>query len=280
MEYIQFSLTVNEGKWLIAHGISQMPEVQRAMEHGKVVFKAGTTVSCVSQLLTGIPLRICGRISTRGTVSSRTNGSAAHLMLYTGGQSRSLDEEGEDALLELGPDDVMITGANLLDCQGNAAMLGGSPAGNFCGKAVSAMTCEGFSVIVAAGLEKLTPTPVRDSMLHARRQGVDRSMGMSCGLFPVFGRVITELEAVRLIADVEICLIGRGGIEGAEGGCVFQAWGEPEELHKLEDVLRRCRNQPLGGDAESLVECQFPCSGCGPHRSCCYKAAYLAEKRK
>ena len=54
MEYIQFSLTVNEGKWLIAHGISQMPEVQRAMEHGKVVFKAGTTVSCVSQLLTGI----------------------------------------------------------------------------------------------------------------------------------------------------------------------------------------------------------------------------------
>ena len=51
MPVIQFALTVNEGKWLIAHAIARMPQVRKAMEEGRVVFKAGTTVSCVSQLM-------------------------------------------------------------------------------------------------------------------------------------------------------------------------------------------------------------------------------------
>lgn len=280
MECIQFSLTVNEGKWLIARGIARMPEVRQAMDQGKIVFKAGTTVSCVSQLLVGRPLRICGRISTRGTVSSRDSSDVPHTLLYERGQFRSLDGEVDQALAELGPGDVMITGANLIDTRGNAAMLAGSPGGNDCGRAVSAMTCEGFRVIVAAGLEKLIPGTVRDSILHAQRKGIVRSRGMACGLFPIFGQLVTELEAIRLIADVEVDLIGRGGVDGAEGGCVFQVCGKPAEIKNLEDVLEQCRAQPTGGEPESLVECSYPCSSCGRHLSCCYKAAWMQQHRK
>jgi len=273
MEYIQFTLTVTEGKWLIAHAIAQMPQVRQAMADGKVVFKAGTTVSCVSQLLLDTPLRICGRVTPRGTVSSREKGPAAHCLLYDHGRLENLDDRIEEALLQLGPEDVLITGANLIDTQGGAAMLAGSPAGGGCGRAVSILACEGFQVLVAAGLEKLGPGLVGDAIRTSRRKGVSRSRGMACGLFPVPGKVITELEAARLLADVDCCLIGRGGVNGAEGGCVFQAAGEKEELEKLEAVLEQCRNRPLAGEPLSLAECAFPSAGCGQHLSCCYKKA-------
>lgn len=273
MPVIQFTLTVNEGKWLIAHGITRLPQVRRAMEEGRVVFKAGTTVSCVSQLMLGEPLRICGRVTSRGTVSSKENGPAPHCLLYHHGRIENLDDRAEQALLELGPGDVMITGANLIDGQGGAAMLAGSPGGGPCGRALCAMSTEGFEVIVAAGLEKLSPVPVATALRTASRQGISNARGMSCGLFPITGHVITELEAVRLVADVEVCLIARGGIDGAEGGCVFQAWGTHEQIQNLELVLAQCRQQPVGGESVSLVECTYPCAGCGRHLSCCYKAA-------
>lgn len=272
MEYIQFTLTVNEGKWLIAHAIAGMPEVRRAMAEGRIVFKAGTTVSCVSQLLLDKPLRICGRITPRGTVSSREKGPGAHFLLWDHGRTENLDGRANAALLELGPKDVMITGANIIDAFGGAAMLAGSPGGNDGGHTIAAMCSEGFQVIIAAGLEKLIPGTVGQSIIHSRRKGISRSRGMSCGLFPVVGQVITELEAIKMTADVETCLIGRGGINGAEGGSLFQAWGSEEELKKLERVLVSCRGLPVAGETVSLEECSYPCVNCSGHRSCCYKA--------
>lgn len=271
MPTIQFTLTVNEGKWLIAHAIAQMPQVCRAMAEGRVVFKAGTTVSCVSQILLNQPLRICGRVTARGTVSSKEPGPAPHCLMYEGGSLENLDDRVEDALLELGPKDVLITGANLIDNQGGAAMLAGSPGGGRFGRALSAMTSEGFQVIVAAGLEKLSPVPVSVAMNVAGRKGVCYSRGMSCGLVPIIGHVITEIDAIKLLANVEACLIGRGGICGAEGGCVFQISGAADQLERLEQTLDQCRNQPLAGESISLIECSFPCSGCGRHLSCSYK---------
>ena len=54
--YMQFFLTVNEGKWLIARAVAGMERVQRALRSGKVILKGGTTVSCISELLVGYPL--------------------------------------------------------------------------------------------------------------------------------------------------------------------------------------------------------------------------------
>ena len=273
MEYIQFTLTVNEGKWLIAHAIAGMPEVRRSMAEGRIVFKAGTTVSCVSQLLLDEPLRICGRITPRGAVSSREKGPGAHFLLWDHGRTENLDGRADAALLTLGPGDVMITGANIIDAFGGAAMLAGSPGGNDGGRTIAAMCSEGFRIIIAAGLEKLIPGTVGQSIIHSRRKGIDRSRGMACGLFPVVGQVITELEAIKMTAAVEACLIGRGGIDGAEGGSLFQVWGSEEELKKLERALASCRGLPVAGETVSLAECSYPCINCSGHRSCCYKAS-------
>lgn len=160
MRRIQFSLTVSEGKWLIAHAIADMKEVRDAIAGGRIVLKGGTTVSCVSELITGTPLRICGRISKRGAVSSKFTDSAQHSIMYSNGEITGLDPDFDTALLQLGPNDVIIIGANIIDNFGGAAMLAGSPAGNNCGRGVSAMSVEGGKTIIAAGMEKLIPGSV------------------------------------------------------------------------------------------------------------------------
>lgn len=68
---VQIALTVNESKRLIAKAIISLPEVKNAFEKEKILLKGGTTVSAVAEELVGVPLRICGRISKRGTVSSQ-----------------------------------------------------------------------------------------------------------------------------------------------------------------------------------------------------------------
>ena len=102
------------------------------------------------------------------------------------------------------------------------------------------------------------------------RSGLDhmRPLGPSC---PV-NVLVTELSAIKLIADVEATLIGRGGIDGAEGGCLFQACGSEAEVAKLEAVLEKCYGRQTSGEEKSMVECSFPCAQCGRHLSCCYKA--------
>ncbi|MGI5968028.1 hypothetical protein DWV16_16385 [Anaerotruncus sp. AF02-27] len=271
MTYIQFFLTVNDGKWLIAQAISRMEAVRHAFQYGKLALKGGTTVSCLSEILDPEQkLRICGRMTPRGAVSAKKDTNAPHTLLWSEGRAVNLDGTVDDALLELGPEDILVTGANLIDSAGGAAMLAGSPGGNRCGKAVSAMTAEGFQVIIAAGLEKLIPGSVQDAIRAARRKGIDAAMGMACGLFPVYGELVTELTAIRMLAGVQAEVIGRGGIFGAEGGTLFQAWGEAGELQKLADAVKWCRGRPIAGEPESLSECSHPSPGCGYHLSCAY----------
>ena len=72
MRRIQFSLTVSEGKWLIAHAIADMKEVRDAIAGGRIVLKGGTTVSCVSELITGTPAFFASSITVSLAVTVST----------------------------------------------------------------------------------------------------------------------------------------------------------------------------------------------------------------
>lgn len=251
--YMQFFLTVNEGKWLIARAVLEMEPVQRALRSGRVVLKGGTTVSCISELLLDYPLKISGRMTPEGAMPNRQYTEQAYGILVENGQLRGIDAEVDTLMPGMGPGDVVIAGANLFDAQGNAAILAGSPGGFRWGRATAAMISEGARVIIPVGLEKLTPGSVTEAMKTARRQGVLYHDGMACGLFPLVGDIVTEVEAVRLLADVEPCVIGRGGIQGAEGGTLFQVHGPAEEVEHLRAVIALCKGRKIGGDPASLL---------------------------
>lgn len=251
--YSQIFLTVNTGKRLIAQAVLELDCVKTALKSGKVILKGGTTVSCISEQLLHYPLKISGRLTPDGALPNRHVTKQQYGILIEHGAIRGIDSEVEECLDHLGPGDVVITGANLIDAQGNAAVLAGSPGGFRWGRATAAMCTEGARVIISAGLEKLTPGSVVEAIKAARRKNIDQYEGMSCGLFPVVGDIITELEAVQILADVEVCIIGRGGIHGGEGGTLLQIHGEAAEVTRLQEIVRLCRGKKTGGDPVSLL---------------------------
>lgn len=271
MKRVQLLLSVNAAKWIIAEAISRRSDVLTAMQNGTLIIKAGTTTSCVCALLTGQHLRICGRITPRGAVANFAESPMPPTALLNCKGIQSLDGHERETILRLGPGSMLITGANLIDCDGHAALLAGSPGGGNYGAALSAVSTEGIQILIAAGTEKLTPGNVPAAIAQAERKGLAASQGMACGLLPLVGQVITELDAIRMLAPVEVVLIGKGGISGAEGSSLLQVWGRDVDVDFIWDLAKSCEDRPPGGTAESLSECQPGSPGCKEHLACIYR---------
>jgi hypothetical protein len=273
-------LTVPEGKRLIAKGVSQLPEVVRARAGGKILLKGGTTVSAVAEELVGAPLRISGRASPRGLKSSFVSAcDSPHCMLVQGSEWRSADGELPEIVASLGASDAVVIGANIIDVHGGAAMMAGAPLGGGPGAVMTGIMAEGVPVIVAAGLEKLIPGTVSDAVRAAGRKSIDLSMGMAVGLMPIAGRVITELDALKILApSVECQVIGRGGIHGSEGAASIVISGDESEVSRLFRLVLELKGAGTSGDQASLQECESASSKCKGHRSCFHRAPTLLER--
>ncbi|WP_221039512.1 hypothetical protein [Gelria sp. Kuro-4] len=266
----QITLTVSEGKRLIAKAIANLPEVQQALREGKILLKGGTTVSAVAEELAGIALRISGRITPRGTRAGREQLPAPHTVLLERGLWRNVDAELEEAVLGMAPSDVAVCGANLIDASGRAAIMAGSPLGGKPGKVLAALEAEGITTIIAAGLEKLSPCSITEAIAAAGRRDTSRSMGMAVGLIPVPGRVITEVTAITLLAPVKATVIGRGGIDGAEGSTTLAVEGEAENVERLWELVLALKGARTSGAEGSLVECRRGGPNCQLHVGCIY----------
>ncbi|AFM22530.1 hypothetical protein Anamo_1944 [Acetomicrobium mobile DSM 13181] len=269
----QVSLTVNEAKRIIAKGVRELPLVKKALEEGKILLKGGTTVSAISEELVHLPLGICGRVSPRGTKCSKFNLDAPHCMLIDKGIVKDIDEEErfEASALSMGEEDVFITGANIFDVLGNAAMMAGVPFGNFPGKIIPAINSEGVKIIIAVGLEKLSPIPVSQSINAAGRRSIELSFGMAVGLIPICGEIIHEQKAIELLADVQATPIGMGGILGAEGATTLVIEGQSQEVHKIVDIVKTIKGSNISGSPKSLIECERGSIGCRDDVGCMYK---------
>ena len=90
---VQISLTVSESKRVIAKGVVSLPEVKEAFENGKIILKGGTTVSAICEEIVDMPLRICGRITRRGTVTAKNSSQEhAHSVLIEKGTVNNIDD--------------------------------------------------------------------------------------------------------------------------------------------------------------------------------------------
>ncbi len=271
------SLTVAEGKRLIAKAVVRLPEVIRAQEGGKILLKGGTTVSAIAEELVGVPLRISGRISSRGLKVSRDTCDAPHSMLIQGSAWSNVDGELPEVVANLGESDAAIIGANLIDAHGGAAIMGGGSLGSRPGRVITGMMVEGVPIIVAAGLEKLIPGTVDQAVRAAGRKGVALSMGMAVGLMPLCGRVVSELEAVKLLAPVDCQVIGKGGIDGAEGGVTLVVSGKDVDVERIFRLALELKGAGTSGIAESLPECDKAGAGCQGHLACIYRSPRLVS---
>ncbi|OLN31977.1 hypothetical protein [Desulfosporosinus metallidurans] len=268
---IQVTLTVAEGKRVIAAGIASLPEVKNALQNGKVLLKGGTTVSAIAEILAGQPLKISGRFSPRGAKGTRHTEITGHSILLDHGQPEVVDKTLKEVVDSFGREDIILIGANAIDTDGNAAMCIGASLGGIPGEALSGMLGHGAKVIIACGLEKLIPGKIREAIIQAGRNTVDEAHGMAFGLVPIFGELITEREALMTLGKVSCTVIAKGGIDGAEGSTTFLIAGDSSEVQKVATHINQVKGCQESGIPESLQECEPGGRSCGTHKSCLYR---------
>jgi hypothetical protein len=268
---IQATLTVNEAKRIIAKGIANHPVVEKAKESGRIFFKGGTTASAVCEELIGKPLRLSGRIVPQGTKMPKNYSTKFHCALIEQGNFVDLDESLEQVIENLDAHDVAIIGANAIDVYGNAALMYGAALGGKPGRVLSGVLAEITNVFIVAGLEKLVPGSLTAIIPKAGRKNIDVSFGMAVGLTPLSGTIITEKDAIPLLADVSCTVIGRGGIFGAEGATTMIIEGRKEEAERILDIISSIKGADVSGMEESLPTCVFPTEYCKYHLSCVYR---------
>jgi len=278
MKKLQVTLTVEEGKEIIALGLLKHPIFINAREKGRILFKGGTTVSKVTEKLIGMPLRISGRITQRGTVSSRDIIEGPHSIIYSKGNWSNIDDNIVEVVQKFSNNDLIICGANAIDHKGNAAMMAGSPGGGNVGKSLSSWYTEGAKIIIPVGIEKMIPGDLDDIMGRASRTGKSISWGMAVGLMPLRGELFTEIEAIKQLANVDCFAIGAGGLGSAQGSITLEIWAsENEEFEKVIKMLKRVKSddEDISGIKDSLTECEAICDNCIRHIGCGYKSRLL-----
>ena len=274
---LQFTLTSAEGKRMIAKGVSSLDRVQKTLEKGKIILKGGTTVSAVSEELCGEPMSISGRITPSGTKSTRLPPSLPdepHALLLEKGKIANIDNRWEEAMSGLKAGDCLITGANIFDIHGNAALMAGTMFGGRTGPWIQNAWIDGIHVIIAVGLEKLIPGSVKEVIKTAGRKRVDKSYGMAVGFMPVFGEIFTEFDAIKALALVECHVIGKGGIFGAEGSTTLIVDGSDDEVLKIDTIYQNIHGSTVSGTIESLKECEMGVPSCKKHLTCVYKSGF------
>lgn len=269
---LQVTLTVAEGKRIIARAAASLPETRKALKEGKILLKGGTTVSALAEELMGSSLGICGRVSPLGAKGPKAPAlGAPHCILIEKGQVKDVDDTLEREVLRLEKDDVFVIGANAIDVHGNAAMMAGSPLGGPPGRVLGGLSAEGINVLILAGLEKLIPTNISDAVRACGRKRIDLAFGMAVGLIPLIGRLITEQTALEILADVKCTVIGRGGICGAEGATTMVVEGKKSAVKEIFKHVEEVKGASTSGAPESLTECTQGGIGCREDLGCIYK---------
>jgi hypothetical protein len=240
--HIVASLAVAESKRLIARGIVQMDSVQRALEGGWIAVGSGTTNGYIIEELTGEPFDKLSHVTGR-TVPSDYNGPAityagADLVLHRG---ERVEMKALEALEKMGPGDVFMKGANALNyerCQ--AGVLIGHPTGGNVGAVIGAAVARRIRFIHPVGLEKSLSVDL-DAVAAAMNEDAE---GKGPTLWVVPGVIFTEIEALELLADVDVLPCGAGGIGGAEGAVWLTVFGKPPALEQAGSILASLRGEP------------------------------------
>jgi hypothetical protein len=217
-------LTPAESKRLIAKAVVAMPQVRRALEKGRVIIANGTTTAFVAE-------EILGR--------------QAYVLV----DGRPVDMPPKEIVQEFEADDVFIKGANAVDAEGHVGILMANDRGGDISMAQGVLIARGCHLIVPVGLEKLVP-----SVSEASRKGgilrLKYAMGLKVGLMPVVNAtVVTEIQALRILAGVEAAHVASGGIGGCEGAVALVVEGTDEAVRKAFEVV-----EGVKGEKPVLVE--------------------------
>lgn len=242
-------LTVSESKRLIAKGVTALPSVQKALREGMIAVAKGTTNSYIVEELLGKPIdKPAYAIGV--TLPKKT-------MCTTGLKEQKLPDvvlkNGEpiegltviEAIKQMKRGDVFIKGANALDYKRKvAAILVGHPEGGTIGATIGTVIARRIEFVIPVGLEKLVYEDIETLSLKTRALDGDEILNEMPPLVPVTGTIVTEIEALKLICNVDATLIAAGGVGGAEGAVRLLIEGAKEDVMKALQLIESIQGEP------------------------------------
>lgn len=164
---------------------------------------------------------------------------------------RLVDVPAKEMIQEFEADDVFIKSANAVDAEGHAGVLMANEKGGTIAMAQGPVIARGCHLIVPVGLEKMVPSVIEAS----RKGGILRlkyAMGLKVGLMPVVNAtVVTEIQALHILAGVEATHVASGGIGGCEGVVALVVEGTDEAVRRAFEVV-----EGIKGERAVLVEKQ------------------------
>ncbi len=239
MRTVQFYLTPAAGKRLIAKGAAALPAVRTALLRGVVVVVAGTTGGQVAQELLTAVCQASGfdpRRFYRGLIRAKSQPAALPPLAEDVVLEKGIWRRGQtifDVADRLGPEDVILKGANALDLAANeAAVLIGNPGGGTMTAITAAVAGRRAQLILPVGLEKRVQGPLQALCLAC---GDPEAEGLRLWRAP--GVPFTELDAVRQLSGATARLFAAGGVCGAEGGCYLAITGTDTQLEIAQTLI-------------------------------------------
>lgn len=242
----QVFLTVSESKRLIARAVAQMPIVQQALTSGMVIIARGTTNTYVAEEILGEPIErgtfVTGRVYPRkGGKRLPQVDRRSEIILVDGKPNEELSYT--EAVTELGAGDVMIKGGNALDYEnGTAGVYIGSSTGGTTGKFMPYVVARKAHLVIPIGLEKaVTGNLVHLSVQMRQPVAADERIP---SMFLLTGQIVTEIEALQMLAGVLAFQTGAGGIGGAEGSVHLMVRGSPEQVAAAQELVEGIQGEP------------------------------------
>ena len=241
-----FQLTVAMGKRLIAKGLMANPAVREAMMNHRLLIVAGTTNGYVAEealKALGDTAPFDKRTFRRGiTVAPGarvTPGQAEFDLLIDHGKAY-FDRDVFAIAPELGPDDMIMKGANALYLAGSeAGVLIGHPQGGTLIPITAAAIGRRVQLMVPIGVEKRVERPI----LELARQANPGS-GDGPRLAPIPGTPYTEIDAFYELFSVYPEILAAGGAMGAEGAVYFMISGTEEKIDQIKALVRELHDEP------------------------------------
>jgi len=262
-----FTLIPAESRRLIAKAVIEMEEIRISKERAYIILNGGTTNGYIAQELLGArdlePQKFTAGTNTHRLlcVTDADKRTPFPIILYKGEKSeKTLPEALKDFHIET----VLIKGANAIDPDGNVAVISSGFDGGTMGVTLGTAVSQGLSYLVPVGLEKLVPS-VEEACRWTGAKTIDYTIGADFGMFLIpNAKVVTEIEALKILADVEAKHVASGGVGESAGSVVLVIKGEEEKVKKAVSIVESIKGEPtLQGFKGTCEVCPYTCKYAG-----------------
>ena len=231
-------LSAGAAKCMIAKGVAVLPVLKNALKKGTIVITLGTTNAIVAQEILGKPIDrgafAAGFIDDRFNINERL-GEMDEIVIRNG---EEIEIERQELLDSLTAGDVLIKGGNAIDPWGDVGVLMASRTAGTVGRYYSIALARGMEVVIPISLQKAIHTPIDELAREMGSGKVDLSMGLACGLHPLVGHVITEIDALEALFPVQVSQIAGGGVGSGAGSISLLITGQESPVRAAFDLVQ------------------------------------------